>query len=53
MRVVLDSYAVLAYMNDEPAAEKVEEYLNLGRSGRAELYFFLLLKASPFRAGMQ
>ncbi|WP_297506117.1 type II toxin-antitoxin system VapC family toxin [Thermococcus sp.] len=38
MRIVLDSYAVLAYMNDEPAAEKVEEYLNLGRSGKAELY---------------
>ncbi|WP_297457857.1 type II toxin-antitoxin system VapC family toxin [Thermococcus sp.] len=38
MRVVLDSYAVLAYMNDEPAAERVEEYLNLGRSGKAELY---------------
>ncbi len=38
MRVVLDSYAVLAYINDEPAAEKVEEYLNLGRSGKAELY---------------
>ena len=38
MRVVLDSYAVLAYINDEAAADRVEEYLNLGRSGKAELY---------------
>ena len=38
MRVVLDSYAVLAYINDEAAAERVEEYLDLVRSGEAELY---------------
>ncbi|WP_297062287.1 hypothetical protein [Thermococcus sp.] len=34
----LDSYAVLAYINDEAAAGRVKEYLNLGRSGKAELY---------------
>ena len=38
MRVVLDSYAVLAYINDEAAAVRVEEYLNLGRREKAELY---------------
>jgi len=38
MRVVLDSYAVLAYINDEPASEKVQEYLDLGKEGKAELY---------------
>ncbi|WP_456365997.1 PIN domain-containing protein [Thermococcus sp.] len=38
MRIVLDSYAVLAYINDEAAADRVEEYLNLGRSGKAEIY---------------
>ncbi len=38
MRIVLDSYAVLAYINEEAVADKVEEYLNLGRSGKAEIY---------------
>jgi len=38
MRVVLDSYAVLAYINDEPASEKVQKYLDLGRRGKVELY---------------
>ncbi len=38
MRIVFDSYAVLAYINDEPAAERVEEYLNLARSEKAKLY---------------
>ncbi len=38
MKIVLDSHAVLAYINDEPAAEKVQEYLDLGQEGEAELY---------------
>jgi predicted nucleic acid-binding protein len=38
MRAVLDSYALLAYIADEPGADKVEEYLTLGRSRKAELY---------------
>ena len=38
MKIVLDSHAVLAYINDEPAAEKVQEYLGLGQEGEAELY---------------
>ena len=38
MRIVLDNYAVLAYINEEAVADKVEEYLNLGRSGKAEIY---------------
>ncbi|WP_456421888.1 PIN domain-containing protein [Thermococcus sp.] len=38
MRVVLDSYAILSYINDEPAAEKVQEYLDLGKKGKVKLY---------------
>ena len=38
MKIVLDSHAVLAYINDEPAAEKVQEYLDLGREEKAKLY---------------
>ena len=38
MRVVLDSYAILAYINDEPALEKVQKYLDLGRRGKVEPY---------------
>ncbi|AHL21828.1 MULTISPECIES: type II toxin-antitoxin system VapC family toxin [Thermococcus] len=38
MKVVLDSHAILAYINDEPAAEKVQEYLNLGKEGKVGLY---------------
>jgi len=38
MRVVLDSYAVLSYINDEPSAEIVENYLNLSKNGKAKLY---------------
>jgi len=38
MKVVLDSHAVLAYINDEPASEKVQKYLDLGREEKAKLY---------------
>jgi len=38
MKLVLDSHAILAYINDEPAAEVVQNYLDFGRNGRAELY---------------
>ncbi|NJE60780.1 type II toxin-antitoxin system VapC family toxin [Thermococcus sp. 21S7] len=38
MKVVLDSHAVLAYINDEPVSEKVQKYLDLGRNGKAKLY---------------
>ncbi|MCO6040372.1 type II toxin-antitoxin system VapC family toxin [Thermococcus alcaliphilus] len=38
MKVVLDSYALLVYINNEPPADRVEKYLNLGREGKADLY---------------
>ncbi|CAD5243765.1 type II toxin-antitoxin system VapC family toxin [Thermococcus camini] len=38
MKAVLDSHAILVYINDEPAAEKVQEYLDLGKEGKVELY---------------
>ncbi|RLF90220.1 PIN domain nuclease [Thermococci archaeon] len=38
MRIVLDSYAILAYLADEKGAEKVEKYLERAREGSVSLY---------------
>ncbi len=38
MRVVLDSYAVLTYIADDPGADKVEKYLKLAQNSKANLY---------------
>lgn len=37
-RYVLDSYAVLAYLNDEPAAQDIEEILRLAANGGVKIY---------------
>lgn len=38
MKIVLDSYAVLAYIADENGAETVERYLMQAKQGKVELY---------------
>ena len=35
---VLDSYALLAYLKDEPCSERVEELFGAAREGRCHLY---------------
>lgn len=37
-RYVLDSYAVLAYLNDEPAAQDVEDILYLAWNSKVSIY---------------
>ena len=37
-RYVLDACALIAYLNDEPGAEDVEDLLMLARQGQARLY---------------
>ena len=38
MRVVLDSYAVLAYLEGEPEGERLVEYLRSASEGKAECF---------------
>lgn len=35
---VLDSYALIAYLENEPEGEKVEKFLKVARSGKTRLY---------------
>lgn len=35
---VLDSYALIAYLENEPEGEKIEKILKVARSGKARLY---------------
>ena len=41
-RYVLDSYAVLPYLNDEPAAQDVEDVLRLAVNGKVKVWRRLL-----------
>jgi predicted nucleic acid-binding protein len=41
-RYVLDSYPLLAYFQDEPAADRVEQLLEATRRGEASLYLSLI-----------
>lgn len=38
MNIVLDTYAILAYIGDEVGAEKVEKYLHMAKEGKVTLY---------------
>ena len=37
-RYVLDSYAVLAYLNNEPGAQDIQDILHLAREGQVEVF---------------
>lgn len=37
-RYVLDSYAVLAYLNDEPGAQDIQEILHLAQEGQVSVF---------------
>jgi ribonuclease VapC len=41
-KIVLDSYALVAYFEDEPAAEKVEQVLRQAESGKLRLLMSLV-----------
>lgn len=59
--LVLDACALIAYLNDEPGAEKVENLLDQARQGRVRLYvasvnvyevFYDCLKRDAATAGL-